>query len=177
MCLIQICTLQYHIYSVQSTDDIFQYAYRNDFILKSTVKCTSVFNIYYLIQMLVDQSLVDDPYFANKERDSDNLRNCSKSQISSVQLLSCVWWFVMNCSMLGFPVHHQLLELAQIHVHQVSDTIQPSYPLLSPSLPTFKLSQHQGLFQWVFSSHRVTKVLEFQLQHQSFQWIFRTDFL
>ena len=86
MCLMQICTLQYNIYSGQSTDGIFQYAYSNGFILKSILKCIHVFNIYYSIQVLVDQSLVDDPYFANKETDSDNLRNCSKHR--SVQL-SC----------------------------------------------------------------------------------------
>ena len=63
------------------------------------------------------------------------------------------------------------------HVHQVSGTIQPSHPLSSPSPPAFNLSQHQGLFQWVSSSHQVAKGLEFQLQHQSFQCIFRTDFL
>ena len=83
----------------------------------------------------------------------------------------------MDCSMPGCPVHHQLLELAQTHIYWVGDTIQPSHPLLSPSPPVFNLSQHQGLFQWVSSSHQVAKVLEFQLQHQSFQWIFRTDFL
>ena len=77
----------------------------------------------------------------------------------------------------GFPVHHQLPELAQTPVHLVSDAIRPSHPLLSPSPPTFNLSQHQGLSQWVRSSHQVAEVLEFQLQHQSFQWIFRTDFL
>ena len=66
-------------------------------------------------------------------------------------------------------VHHQLPELTQTHVHQVSDAIQPSLPLLSPSPPAFNLSQHQGLFQGVSSSHQVAKVLEFQLQHQSFQ--------
>ena len=80
-------------------------------------------------------------------------------------------------SMPGFPVHHQLPELIQIHVHLASDAIQPSHPLASPSPPTFTLSQHQSLFQWVSSSHQVAKVLEFQLQHQSFQWIFRNDFL
>ena len=80
----------------------------------------------------------------------------------------------MNRSMPGLPVHHQLLELTQA---PVGDAIQPSYPLSSPSPPTFNLSQHQGLFQWVSSSHQVARVLEFQLQHQSFQWIFRTDFL
>ena len=82
----------------------------------------------------------------------------------------------MDCSMPGLPVHHQLLELAQTHVHWVGDAIQPSNPLSSPSPPAFNLS-HQCLFQWVSSSHHVAKVLEFQLQHQSFQWIFRTDFL
>ena len=66
---------------------------------------------------------------------------------------------------------------SKTHVHWVSDVIQPSYPLSSPSPPAFSLSQHQGLFQWVSFSHLVSKVLEFQLQYQSFQWIFRTDFL
>ena len=83
----------------------------------------------------------------------------------------------MHCSTPGFPVHHQLPELAQTPVHWVSDTIQPSHPLSSPSPPAFNLSQHQGLFQWVSSLYQVAKVLEFQLQHWSFQWIFRTDFL
>ena len=72
----------------------------------------------------------------------------------------------------GLPVHHQLLEFTQTYVHWVSDAIQPSHPLWSPSRPAFNLSQHQGLFKWVSSSHQVAKVLEFQLQHQSFQWIF-----
>ena len=69
----------------------------------------------------------------------------------------------MDCSMLGLPVHHQLLELAQTYVHQVGDAIRLSHPLSSPSPPTFNLSQHQGLFQRVSSSHQVAKVLEFQL--------------
>ena len=79
----------------------------------------------------------------------------------------------MDCSMPGFPIHPQLPEPTLTHVHWVSDAIQPPHPLLSP--PAFNLSQYQGLFQWVSSSHQVTKVLEFQLQ--SFQWIFTTDFL
>ena len=83
----------------------------------------------------------------------------------------------MDCSPPGFPVHHQTTELAQTHVHRVGDDIQPSHPLLSPSPRALNLSQHQGLFKWVSSSHQVAKALEFQLQHQSFQWIFRTDFL
>ena len=98
--------------------------------------------------------------------------------ISSVQSLSHVWLCdTMDYSMPGFPDHHQLPELRQTHVHQVGDAIQPSHPLCSPSPPAFHLSQHQNLFQWVSSSHQVNKLLEFQLQHQSFQWIFRTDFL
>ena len=108
-----------------------------------------------------------------------NLRLNAFFCFSSVQSLSLVQLFCdpMDCSMPGFPVHHQLPELTQTHVHQVSDAIQPSHPLLSPSPPAFSLSQHQGLFQWVSSSHQVAKVLEFQFQHQSFQWIFKTDFL
>ena len=82
----------------------------------------------------------------------------------------------MDCSMPGSPVLHYLLEFAQTHVHGVSDAIQPSHPLPSPSPSAFNLSQHQGLFKWVRSLHQVAKVLEFQLQHQSFQWIFRIDF-
>ena len=74
----------------------------------------------------------------------------------------------MHGSMPGFPVHHRLPELAQHHVHPVSDNIQPSHPLSSPSLPAFNLSQHQGLLQWVSSLHQVAKVLELQLQHQFF---------
>ena len=71
----------------------------------------------------------------------------------------------------GLPVHLQLPEFTQIHVHWVGDAIQSSHPLSSPSPPTFNLSQHQGLFKWVSSSPQVAKVLEFQLQHQSFQWV------
>ena len=77
----------------------------------------------------------------------------------------------------GLPVHHQLPEFTQTHVHWVSDAIQPSNPLSSPYPPTFNVSQHQGLFKWVRPSHQVAKILEFKLQHQSFQWTPRTDFL
>jgi len=103
----------------------------------------------------------------------------SLNQFSSVQLLNCAWTLCdpMNCSTPGFPVHHQLPESTQTHVHWIGDAIQPSHPLSSPSSPAFSLSQHQGLFQWVSSSHQVAKVLEFQLQHQSFQWTPRTDLL
>ena len=66
----------------------------------------------------------------------------------------------MDCSMPGFPASRYLSEFAQTHVHWVGDTFQPSHPLLSPSPPAFNLSQHQGLFQWVSSSHQVARVLE-----------------
>ena len=99
-----------------------------------------------------------------------NLYICSI--ISSVQLLSHVWL----CDPMGYrPVHHQLLELTLTHIHRFYDAIH--HPLLSPSPPALNLSQHQDLFKWVISSHQVAKVLEFQLKHQSFQWIFKTDFL
>ena len=85
---------------------------------------------------------------------------------SSVQSLSRVQLFAtMDCSLPGFPVHHQLPEHTQTHVLCISDAIQPSHPLSSPSPSTFNLSQHHGLFKWVSSLHQVAKVLEFQLQH------------
>ena len=92
----------------------------------------------------------------------------SIKRLSSVQLLSCVWLFgnPMDCSTLGFPVLYHLPKLAQTHIYWISDAIQPSHPLLSPSPPAFNLSQHQGLFQWVGSLYQETK--ELQLQHQSF---------
>ena len=82
----------------------------------------------------------------------------------------------MDFSTPGFSVHHKLPKLAQTHVHQLGNAIQPSHPLSSFSPPAFNLSQDQGLFQWVNSWHQVAKVLKFQFQHQSFQRIFRTDF-
>ena len=83
----------------------------------------------------------------------------------------------MDCSRPGLPVHHQLPEPTQTHVHWVSDAIQPSHPTSSPSPPTFNLSQHQGLSKGVSSLHQLAEALEFQLQHHYFQWIFRTAFL
>ena len=93
----------------------------------------------------------------------------TSSQFSSVAQSCPTLCKPMDSSTPGLPVHHQLPEFTQTHVHWVGDAIQPSHPLLSPSPPTFHLSQHQGLFKWVGSSHQVAKVLEFQLQHQSFQ--------
>ena len=101
----------------------------------------------------------------------------SSVQFSWVAKLCLTLCDPMDHSTPGLPVHHQLLEFTQTHVHWVSDAIQPSHPLLSPSPPAFNLSQHQGLFKWVSSSYQVAKVLEYQLQHQSFQWTPRTDCL
>ena len=108
--------------------------------------------------------------------------NCSNHKLHSVQFSSVTQSCPtlcdsMNCSTPGLPVHHKLPEFTQTHVHQVGDAIQAYYPLSSPSPPALNLSQHRGLFQWVSSSHQVAKVLEFQLQHQSFQWTPRTDLL
>ena len=97
---------------------------------------------------------------------------------SEMRIITVVAWLwqtfldPMDCSTSGLPVLYYLLEFAQSHVHRVNDATQPSHPL-SPSPSTFSLSQHQGLFQWVDSSHQVAKVLEYQ----SFQWIFRVNFL
>ena len=90
-------------------------------------------------------------------------------QFSSVAQSYLTLCYPMDCSTPGLPVHHQLPEFIQTHLHWVGDAIQPSHPLLSPSPLAFSLSQHQGLFQEISSSHQVAKVLEFQLQHQSFQ--------
>ena len=102
---------------------------------------------------------------------------CDRVQFSSVAQSCPILCDPMNRSTPGLPVHHQLLEFTQTLVHRVSDAIQPSHPLSSPSPPAPNPSQHQGLFQWVSSLNQVAKVLEFQLQHQSFQWTPRTDLL
>ena len=97
-----------------------------------------------------------------------NMTACAHSvQFSSVAQSCPTLCHPMDCSTPGFPVHHQLPKLTQIHVHHISDAIQPSHPLFPPS-SALNLSQHQGLFQRVGSSHQVATVLEFQLQHQSF---------
>ena len=105
------------------------------------------------------------------------LCDISYEYVSSVAQLCPTLCNPMDCSMPGFSVHHQLPELEQTHVHQVGDANQPSHHLLPPSPPAFNLSQHQGLLQGVSSSRQVATVLELQLQHQSFQWTLRTDFL
>jgi len=101
----------------------------------------------------------------------------SSVQFSSVSQLCLTLRKPMDYSTTGLPVHHQLPEFTQTHVRWVDDDIQPSHPLLSPSSPALNLFQHKGLFKWVSSSHQVAKVLELQLQYQSFQWTLRTDLL
>ena len=96
-------------------------------------------------------------------------------QFSSVAQSCLTLCNPMNRSVPGLPVHHQLPGFTQTHVHQVGNAIQPSHPLSSPSSPAPNPSQHQSLFQWVNSSHEVAKVLEFQLQHHSFQRNPRAD--
>ena len=81
----------------------------------------------------------------------------------------------MDYSTRGLSVPHHLPEFAQVYVHCIGDNIQTSHPLIPSSPSALNLSHHQGLFQWVVCSHQMTKILELQLQHQSFQWIFRVD--
>ena len=88
-------------------------------------------------------------------------------QFSSVTQLWPTLCDPMDCSTPGLPIHHQLLEFTQTHVHWVGDAIQPSHPLSSPTPPVFNLSQHQGLFKWVSSSHQVAKVLNFNFNISS----------
>ena len=127
-------------------------------------------------------------FYAKRFKTWGNIRKPSRSkmkvltvvkaphQFSSVDQLCLTLGNPMECSTAGLPVLHHLPELAQTHVHWVGDAMQPSHPLSSPS-PTFSLSQHQGLFQWVSCSHKVAHVLELQLQFQSFQRVFSVDLL
>ena len=90
------------------------------------------------------------------------LAKAASASVSSVTHSCPTLFDPVDCSKPGFPVHHQIPELAQIHVHRVSDAIQPSHPLSSPPPLAFNLSQHQGLFQWINFSHQVAKLLELQ---------------
>ena len=116
--------------------------------------------------------LLRAPWMAKRSQQSIkiNPEYSLEVQFSSVTQSCLTLCNPMNCSTPGLPVHHQLPEYTQNQVHRVGDAIQPSHPLSSPSCPALNLSQHQGFFKWVSSSHQAAKVLEFQLQHQSFQW-------
>ena len=120
-------------------------------------------------------------YFESTYVISTNICWCPQAsffETCSVAQLSPTFYNPMDSSVPGFPVFHHLLEPSQTHVYWVSDAIQPSHPLSPLSPPALNLSQSQGLlFQWVGSSHQVAKVLELQLQHLSFQWIFKVDLL
>ena len=127
-------------------------------------------------------NIVKWPYYPEQSTDlmwslSNYTRNFSQNYFSSVSQLSLTLCDPMNRSTPGLLVHHQLPGFTQTHVHRVSDAIQSSHPLSSPSPPALNLSQHQSLSKWVSSPRQVAKVLEFQLQHQSFQWTPRTGLL
>ena len=131
------------------------------------------------ILLIVLQLWTEEPEFEHRKCSCKAPALFSVNRVSqSVQSLTCLTLFdPMDCSLPALSVHHQLPELAQTHVHGINDAIQPSHPLSSPSPPAPNPSQHQGFFQRVTSSHQVARVLEFQLQHQSFRWTFRIDFL
>ena len=140
-------------------------------------------DMFWLI--LIDDHWNPSTLLLNKRWQCAQINNCISQailriyvpQFSSVAQSCPTLCDPMNRSMPGLPVHHQLLEFTQTYVHQVGDAIQPSHPLSFPSPPAPNPSQHQSLFQWVNSLHQVAKVLEFQLQHQSFQWTPRADLL
>ena len=132
-------------------------------------------NVIHYINKLNDKNHM--VILIDAEKAFDKLQHKFMIQSSSVAQSCLTLCDPINCSMPGLPVHHLLPESTQTHVHWVGDAIQPSHPLSSASPPAFNLPQHQGLFKWVSSSHQVAKVLEFQLQHQSFQWTPRTDLL
>ena len=153
--------------------------------------CLNIFSVQFSsVHLLSPVWLFGTPWTAARQASLSITNSLSLPKfmsIESVQLSSVsVSSVIHSCPTLGnpmsrstpgLPIHHQLPEFTQIHVHWVSDAIQSSHPLSSPSPPALNLSQHQGLFKWVSSSHQVAKILEFQLQHQSFQWTPRTDLL
>ena len=129
--------------------------------LNQTVKLSFVFEQNSVLLYWLKWCQAGDPCWGPTWSDQWQYKT---AQFSSVQSLSRVLLCdPVNRSMPGLPVHHQLPEFTQTHVHRVGDAIQPSHPLSSPSPPALNPSQHQGLFQWVNSSHEVAKVLEFQL--------------
>ena len=133
--------------------------------------CTSRNGMKVKVKLLSCAWLLANPWTVACQGILDWVAFSFSSQFSTVTLPRPTLCDAMDCSMPGLPIHHQLPESTQTHVHRVGDAIQPSHPLSSPSPPVFNLSQHQGLFKWVSSLHQVAKVLEFQLQHQSFQWL------
>ena len=137
---------------------------------------------YYIVGAMSDRVTLTVAPESNDVKEGEWCRSVRQTEVTAALYRFCYCLVtescatlcdLMDCNTPGFPVLHHLPELAQTHVHWVSDAIQSSVVPFS-CLQSF---QHRGLFQWVSSSHQVAKVLEFQLQHQSFHWIFRTDFL
>ena len=128
-----------------------------------------------LMKMALNESMYVDIYLGFQKPTSKMYSNwilwSFLSLISPVAQSCLTLCDPMDFTTPGLPVHHHLLEFTQTLVHWVGDAIQPSHPLSFSSPPALNLSRHQDLFQWVSSLHQVAKVLEFQLQHQSFQWI------
>ena len=145
----------------------------------SSPKITSLLYFFSEMYPIFQSVKIFFSYFIDIINYINSLKTCIHiCEFSSVQSFSHVRLCnPMDCSTPGLYVHYQLTVLTQTHVHRLDDAIQPSLPLSTSSPPAFNLSQHQSLFLWVSSSHQVAKLLEFQPQHQSFQWIFRTDFL
>ena len=130
------------------------------------------------VKVSVTQSCFCDPMDCSPPGSSvHEILQARKNRLSSVAQLRPTICNLMNHSTPGLPIHHQLPEFTQTHVHWLSDAIQPSHPLSSPSPPAHNPSQHQSLFQWVSFSHVVAKVLDFQFQNHSFQRNPRADLL
>ena len=130
-------------------------------------RSSQCFSVHGILQASILECIAISP----SKRSSQPRTNFSSVVCCSVPQSCLILWDCMDCSMPGLPVLHQLPELAQTRVHGVNDAVQPSRPLSYPSPPAFNLSQHQGLFQWVSSSHQMTKVSELQLRHQSSHFI------
>ena len=148
-----------------------------DFFSYTVCGVFSNFMILFLIFVKIKKLFLPFCLVKFIHHDLEEVFNYIVVQFSSSTQLCLTLWDPMYCSMPGLPVNHQCLEFTQTHVHWVGDAIQPSHPLSSPSSPIFNPFQHQGLNKWVSSLHQVSKVLEFQLQHQSFLWTLRTDLL
>ena len=124
-------------------------------LLKNFPQCFGIHTVkgFSVVNEAEVDVFLELPCFLYDPTDVDSLTSGSSVQFSSVAQSCLTLWEPMDCSMPGLPVHHQLSQLTQTHVHQASDAIQPSHPLSSPSPPAFNLSQHQGLFQQVASLH------------------------
>ena len=145
-----------------------------------TLTCQAPLSMEFPRQGYWSGLLFSSPGIFPNQGYNPHLPHCQVDSLSTWQFRSVnqlTFCDPIYCSTPGFPVHQQHVELAQTHVHWVTDAIPPSHLLSSPSSPVFNLSQHQSLFQWVSYSHQVVKVLKLQLQHEFFQWIFRTYFL